>query len=120
MSDPINPTPQHTQLLLQDTTTKTSGYNTPALDLGAGYAPGGLGQSVAAVINATALDLADGNETYSAALQDSADNIAWNSVGASVTITSTGVTAAKGRLKNRYVRLSLTLGGTTPSITFKA
>src|SRR5688572_12772387 len=43
MSDPIIPTPQDTRLLIQDTTTKTASYNTPGLDLGAGYAPGGPG-----------------------------------------------------------------------------
>jgi len=46
MADPIIPTPQDTRLLIQDTTTKTAAFNTPAIDLGAGFAPGGLGLAV--------------------------------------------------------------------------
>ena len=120
MPDPIIPTPQDAALLMQDTTTKTAAYNTPGLDLGSGYAPGGLGQSVAAVVNVTALDTGDGNETFSFVLQDSADNISFAPVGALTGVTTSGVVAVKGRVTRRYVRLALSAGGTTPSITFKA
>src|SRR3712207_131356 len=120
MPNPTIPTPQDAGLLMQDTTTKTAAFNTPGLDLGSGFAPGGLGQSVAAVVHVTALDTADGNETYSFALQDSADNASFAAVGASTAVTATGAAAVKGRVTRRYVRLALTAGGTTPSITFKA
>ena len=120
MADPIIPTPQDAQLLLQDTTTKTASYNTPGLDLGAGYAPGGLGQAVAAVIHVSALDAADGNESYSFVLQESADTATFTPAGAATAVTAAGVAAAKGRITKRYVRLALTAGGTSPSITFKA
>lgn len=120
MPDPIIPTPQDAQLLLQDTTTKTAAFNTPGLDLGAGFAPGGLGKSVAAVVQITALDTADGNETYSFTLQDSADNVSFTAVGAATPVTAVGAAAVKGRITRRYVRLVLTVSGTTPSITYKA
>jgi hypothetical protein len=120
MSDPVIPTVQDTQLLLQDTTTKTAAYNTPAFDLGAGYAPGGLGQPLAAVVKASALDLADGNETYTFTLQESADGSTFTAAGAQAAVTAIGTAAVKGRVKSRYVRLALVTGGTTPSITFKA
>lgn len=120
MADSIIPTPQDTQLLLQDSTTKSAAYNTPALDLGAGFAPGGLGLSVAAVVQVTALDTADGNETYNLVLQDSADNATFAPAGAATSVTAVGATAVKGRVTRRFVRLALTVGGTTPAITFKA
>ena len=120
MADPIIPTPQDTRLLLQDTTTKTASYNTPGLDLGSGFAPGGLGQPVAAVVNATALDLSSGNETYALTLEESADNVTFTTAGAATAVTAAGAVAVRGWLTKRYVRLSLAVAGTTPSITFKA
>jgi hypothetical protein len=75
---------------------------------------------LAAVVNVTAADTSDGNETYSFVLQESTDNAAWAACGAALAVTTTGVVAVKGRVKSRYVRLALTVGGTTPSITFKA
>ena len=120
MSDPIIPTPQDTQLQIQDTLTRTASYNTAGLDLGSGYAPGGVGQPVAAVVNVTAADTADGNEAYTFVLQESADNATFAACGAAVAVTDPGVVAVKGRVKRRYVRLALTVAGTTPSITFKA
>ena len=120
MASPIIPTPQDAQLLMQDATTRTASFNTPGLDLGLGYAPGGLGQPVAAVINVTALDAADGNETYAFVLQESADNVTFAAVGTAATVSAVGVAVAKGRLTKRYVHLALTASGTSPSITFKA
>jgi hypothetical protein len=120
MADPIIPTPQDTRLLLQDTTTKTSTYNTPALDLGAGFAPGGLGLPVGAVVQATAVDTVDGNETYTFALQESSDNVTFTAAGGSITAGAVGTVPVRGRISKRYVRLALTIAGTTPSITFKA
>jgi hypothetical protein len=120
MADPTIPTPQDTQLLLQDTVTKAANFNSVALALGAGFAAGGLGVPVAAVINVTALDLADGNETYSFTLQDSADNTTFAAVGAAQAVTAAGVATAKGRITRRYVRVVLTVAGTTPSVTYKA
>jgi hypothetical protein len=120
MSDPIIPTPQDTQLVLQDTVTKTASFTSAGMDLGGGYAPGGLGQPVAAVVNVTALDTADGNETYAFALHESDDNVSYAAAGATAEALAVGTVAVKARIKSRYVRLVLTAGGTTPSITYKA
>ena len=120
MADPIIPTPQDNQLLLTDTTTKTAAFNTAAVDFGAGFNPGGLGKPVAAVVQASAVDTVDGNETYSFVLQESSDNVTFTPAGASSSAVAVGALAVRGWLTKRYARLALTVGGTTPSITFKA
>ena len=120
MPDPIIPTPQDSRLLIQDTTTKTATYNTPGLDLGAGFLPGGLGVPAAAVVQATAVDVADGNESYSFVVQESSDNVTFVAAGGSASVTAVGTTVVRARITKRYVRLALTVAGTTPSITFKA
>ena len=114
------PTPQDAHLLMQDTTTKTANYSTPGLDLGSGFAPGGLGTPVAAVVNVTARDGTSGNETYTLTLEESDDNATFTAAGATAAVTANGAAAVRGWLTKRYVRLSLVVGGTTPSITFKA
>ena len=114
------PTPQDASLLMQDTTTKTANFNTAGLDLGSGFAPGGLGTPVAGVVSVTALDLASGNETYALTLEESSDNVTFTAAGAAQVVTATGAVAVRGWLVKRYARLSLVVGGTSPSITFKA
>ena len=120
MPDPIIPTPQDTRLLMQDTTTKTAAYNTPGLDLGAGFAPGGLGLPAGAVVHVTALDTADGNETYTFTVQESSDNVTFTPAGPATNASGVGSHGVRARVTKRYVRLALTVAGTTPSITFKA
>jgi hypothetical protein len=120
MADPIIPTPQDTRLLLQDTNTKTATFNTPGLDLGAGFAPGGLGLPAGAVVQVTAIDTVDGNESYSFVLQESSDNVTFTAASAATSATAVGTYPVRGRVTKRYVRLALTIAGTTPSITFKA
>jgi len=58
MSSPTIPTPQDSRLLLQDTVTKTGSFNSVALDLGSGYAPGGPGQRVSAIVAVVTRDVA--------------------------------------------------------------
>jgi hypothetical protein len=120
MPSPTIPTPQDKRLLLQDTTTKTASYNTPGLDLGAGYAPGGQGQRAAGVVAVVSRDTASGDETYSLVLQESADDATYAACGAATAVAANGVALVRGVVTKRYVRLALTAGGTTPSITFKA
>ena len=120
MAEPLIPTPQDAQLLLQDTTTKTIAYNTPGLDLGAGFAPGGAGVPVAAVVQVTALDTADGNEGYTFTLQESADNVSFVAAGGPTSVSAVGGHVVRGWATRRYVRLALAVTGTTPSITFKS
>ena len=107
-------------------TTQAASANTTAIDMGAGFAPGGTGLPVAAVIDVTAADRANSDETYNFKLQESADNSTFVDIGPNVALPVAGAVAtldtlvAKGFLTKRYVRLASTLAGTTPSITFKA
>src|SRR5688500_3993197 len=114
------PTPQDSALVLHDGTTKTANYQTPGLDLGSGFAPGGLGKPVAAIVNVTALDLSSGSETYTFTLEGSANSSSFTALGLTSPVTAGGAVAVRGWVTQRYVRLSLVVGGTTPSITFKA
>lgn len=131
MAEPSVPGPQDEQLRLDAAagaaaTTQTASTNSAALDMGAGFAPGGLGQPVAGVIDFTAADRADSNETYTFKLQDSPDNSSFTDITPAVAIAVSGTTAPlttivlKGFQSQRYVRLVSTIGGTTPSVTFKA
>ncbi|MGB7158547.1 MAG: hypothetical protein WBD40_10810 [Tepidisphaeraceae bacterium] len=120
------PTPQDDSLLLQDTTTKTASFNSAGFDLGAGFAPGALGMAAAAVVDVSAADRANSDETYTFKLQESSDNSTFADIGVATSITVSGATStlgvyvAKGFISKRYVRLVLTAAGTTPSITYKA
>ena len=114
------PTPQDQSLVLQATVTKTASFSSAALDLGAGFAPGGLGMPAAAVLLVSALDVSSGDESYAFVIEDSADNVTFAPIGASQSVTATGAVAVSGRVTRRYVRLKLTASGTTPSITYKA
>ena len=120
MSSPTIPTPQDSRLLLQDTVTKSASFNSAALDLGSGFAPGGPGKRMSAVIAVVTRDIADGNETYSFTLQESADNSTFTACGVAASVSAVGVMLARGVVTQRYVRLVLTAAGTTPSITYKA
>jgi hypothetical protein len=120
MADPTIPTPQDASLLLQDTVTKTVSFNSAALDLGAGFAPGGRGTQVAAALLVTAVDRTTGDETYSFVLQQSNDNSSFAAVGVAVSVSAIGMHLAKGIITQRYVRVVLTAAGTTPSVTYKA
>ena len=107
--------------VLQAAVTKTTSFNGAALDLGEGYAPGGLGRLLAGVVSVSAIDTADANETYSFKLQESADGSSgWTDIGVGVSATATGIVVVKGVVTTRHIRLVLTAAGTTPSITYSA
>jgi hypothetical protein len=114
------PTPQDQSLALQTTVTKTANFSSAALDLGAGFAPGGTGMPSVAVVLVSALDLSSGDETYTFVVEDSADNVTFAPVGASQLATAVGAITVSARLTRRFVRLKLTVSGTSPSITYKA
>lgn len=120
MASPRIPTPQDSRLVLQDTVTKTANFNSVALDLGSGYAPGGPGQRVTGLVAVVSRDVEDGNETYSFVLQESADNATFAACGVSTSVVAAGVAVVRGVVTRRYVRLALTVSGTTPTITYKA
>src|SRR5688572_17475086 len=108
------PTPQDAGLLLQEATTKTANYQTPGRDLGSLFAPGGLGIPVAAVVHVPSLDLSSANETYAFTLEGSDNNSSFAPIGLATAVTAPGTVAVRGWLTQRYVRLSLVVGGTTP------
>lgn len=82
--------------------------------------------SAKAVISAGDIDLADADETYAFKIQDSPDNSAWADVsGATATVTADNDVKqiridGLGISVDRYVRIVLTTGGTTPSIPCSA
>jgi hypothetical protein len=122
--DPKAIGPQDTQLLLAAGATVTASGNGTALDLGAGFAPGGGGIPMQAIIEASATKLSAANETYSFKLQDSVDNSTWidrsppvTAANEGITVDGTGGTILVGAfIRQRYVRLVETLGGTSPSV----
>src|SRR3989442_11893992 len=100
--------------------TKTASFNGAALDLGAGYAPV-PSQPVQFSVPVSAADFTSTDETYKLELEESADNSTWTKAGAAVSVLAGDVGAAvivEGLVATRYVRYALTIGGTTPSITY--
>lgn len=99
--------------------TRTSSTNGTAVDA-MGY------NSAKAVICAGDIDLASTDETYAFKVQHSADNSTWADVSGatgSVTADNDVVEIAVngiGTSVNRYLRIVLTAGGTTPSIPCSA
>lgn len=113
--------------VLQASTTKTADFDGPFLDLGDGFEAKGLGQLLAGVVMVTALDLADTDETYKLKIQQAppdangvADTTKITDAGPQVSVTATGVVVVKGIITERFIRLSLDVGGTSPSITYSA
>jgi len=118
------PGPPDAELVLQAAVTKTASFNSAWLDLGRNYAPGGLGQAVAGVVNVTALDLTS-NETYTFTLEEAdpdedgvPDGATVRAIGATLAVAATGLHITKGFVTTRFVRLALVAAGTTPSITY--
>ena len=101
--------------------TKTADYDGATLDLGSGYAPGGIGQPAAVVADVSALDTTDGDETYAFTVQESADGgVTWTDAGPAVTVTAAGAVSVPCFISGSNLRLSLNVGGTTPSVTYTA
>lgn len=116
--DNFIPTPQDELLRIQASGTITTTTPTGNYDMGPGFAPGGPGQAVAAVINATAVDRADSNETYVFQLEESDNGSSgWTACSVSRSITAVGTYSVIGFANRRFLRLTRTLGGTTPSLT---
>jgi hypothetical protein len=101
--------------------TKTASFDGAALDLGAGFAPGGGGQSMDAAVPVTALDFTTTDETYSFKMQESDDDSTYTDCSPAVSALTANVGSSillPGRVQKRYVRYSLTIAGTSPSITY--
>ena len=120
------PVPQDEGLRMEASITKTANFAGTTFDQGLGFAPGGVGMPVAAVVNATACVRNDSDETYTFVLEESADNVTFAACGPAVAVDVAGAVATLGAISvpgfvsKRYVRVGLTVAGTTPSITYDA
>lgn len=120
------PTPQDEDLRIEASITKTATFNGTSKDMGSGFAPGGIGMPVGAVVNVTACDRTSSDETYTFQLMESADNATFTAAGPAVAVDVSGATVTLGAicvpgfLSQRYHRLTCTIAGTTPSITYEA
>ncbi|HUX17293.1 MAG TPA: hypothetical protein VMW52_12530 [Phycisphaerae bacterium] len=113
------PGPLDANLQLMDEATKEGTGASDVVDLGENFAPSPA-QPLAVEMNVTALDTVTGNETYSVKLQESYDNSNWSDTGLQLSVTATGLIHKVVGVSRRYLRLYLTLAGTTPSITADA
>jgi hypothetical protein len=133
MASTFIPGPPDAELLLQDAVTKTASFTGAWLDLGQGFAPGGIGMPAAGVINVTAADRANSDETYDFKIEEAdadasgaadAATVRTCSVPVSVPVNGAaatiGIVLAKSFITGRFVRLVVTIAGTTPSITYSA
>ncbi|MGE5610858.1 MAG: hypothetical protein ACM359_16525 [Bacillota bacterium] len=114
------PTPQDEELRLEESITKTATFDGTTKDLGLRYAPGGLGQQAAAVVQVSAMDTESTDETYKMVLQESADGETWTDAGPIISVTEVGAISIPGWISKQYARVKLDVGGTTPSITYEA
>lgn len=119
-ADPQIPTPVDAGKVLLAAATKTATFNGTGIDMGSGFAPSHGGLPIQTSIPVTAIDATTGNETYTAVLEDSADNSTFAAIGPVVTISAVGAAILQGKVARRYVRVTLTLGGTTPILTYGA
>ena len=60
--------------------------------------------------------------TLDTKLEESNDNSSWTTVTGTATtqLTAAGTTSSNGRITKQYVRVTTTIGGTTPAITYRA
>lgn len=79
------------------------------------------------VIQAGDIDLTTGDETYAFTVEESDDNSAWSSAISGLTASVTADNQVKliavknlNTTRKRYIRVSLDVGGTTPSIPVSA
>ena len=113
------PGPVDEELKLLDAATKAETGNSDVVDLGEGFAPA-PDKPVKLMLHVTALDTASGDETYTVELYESADGVTYTSTGLRVSVVATGQVVKTIGVTKRYQRLTLTLAGTTPSITASA
>jgi hypothetical protein len=114
------PTPQDTQMQMESAITKTADFVGTSKDLGSGFAPGGIGMPVAAVVQVTAFDHTTGDETYTLVLRESDDDSTYTDAGPIISVTGVSNLSVPGFISKRYSRLTLHAAGTTPSITYSA
>lgn len=103
----------------------TANTNGAAINLGTGFAPPAGGVPMLGIFPFSALDRVSGDETYTIAIQDSPDGSSWTTRATTTTAAegftttgATGVILLGAFIRANYVRATLTVAGTTPSITF--
>jgi hypothetical protein len=122
------PGPVDSAMALESSITKSATYAGTVYDNGAGFAPGGVGLPMAAVVDISSIEIDSGNETYAFVLTECATSGgSYTACGPTVTLTASGSTAVAGLLTvpgfvtQRYVKLSLTIGGTIATgVTYSA
>ncbi|WP_326597754.1 hypothetical protein [Streptomyces sp. NBC_01803] len=82
-------------------------------------APAGVAADVILTVHCTATS---GTPTLDASLEESADGASWTAVpGSSVTqLTAAGNRVAAAAITKNFVRVTSTVAGTTPSVTYRA
>lgn len=116
--DNFIPTPQDTLLRVNASAVITTTTASANYDLGSGFAPGGAGLPFAFVANCTVVDRADNNETYVFQGEESDNGSSgWTACTVSRSVTVAGAYSVIGFANRRFLRLTRTLGGTTPSLT---
>lgn len=114
------PTPLDEATRLETATAKTATFAGTAFDLGVAPGNAGIGEPMAAVVNISAVDRTTGDETYTWQLKDSPDGTTWTAIGPSVESHVVGMLSVPGFRTQRYVAISVTMAGTTPSATWDA
>lgn len=105
---------------LSPVSTITASGNSNVYDNGATWAPNMEGVACSVDLNVSALKTTAGNETYTVKAQESSDGSTWVDISNARTILATGPMTFGIFIKLRYQRIVLTLGGTSPSMTFEA
>jgi hypothetical protein len=107
-----------TPVVIEALVTETATHHGTSYDLGATYAPSLPGNGMEASIQISAIDRTTGDESYSFQLEQSSDNATFTACGPAVSTTVVGTIKVAGVVSLRYVRVTATLGGTTPSATY--
>lgn len=101
-------------LVLQATTTQTAGANSTAIDLKAGTPKRGL---VAKIIATTVSGTAPTADFH---IEHSDDNTTFTDLAVATQLTAAGMRNITFETPKRYVRVVSAIGGTTPSVVWKA
>jgi hypothetical protein len=114
--------PQDANWLLQASTTLTASGNGTAINPVPGFAPPGAGEPMVAVFETSAIS--GTSPTFSVVIQDSPDGVTWTTRSAPLSITQAGPGVGTSVIgffaQGQYFRYAMTIGGTSPSITFSA
>lgn len=105
--------PQDSLAVLRASSAATANYTTTAVDLGVGQCTPANGYAVRLLCTAAS----GTTPTMDVVVQHSSDNSAWTALCTFEQMTTTGEKYRRVQSPKRYLRLSTTIGGTTPSFT---